>query len=406
MTDCVVCGGVDIAEFLDLGESALANKFLSEADLREPESRYPLRVGFCNDCHHVQLTERVAPAAMFEDYLYMSSMSDTLAAHLRGLAETITKRARLDKRQLVVDVGCNDGTLLSGFKDQGIRTLGVDPARNLARFMSDAGVEVITDFFGRRVAGDILASHGPATAITLTNTFPHLPDLHDFMGGVDKLLTPHGWLIIEAHYLRDILDQRAFDTIYHEHVSYWGLGPAQRLFDRHGFEVVDVKRLPIHHGQLRLFVRRKGTSDIQPSVRRLLAEEAAAGFSNLETFHRFSAEVKVLKQQVRNCIEQLAREGNRIVGYGAPAKGSTLLDYFSIGPEQIAYIVDRSPLKQGRYTPGTHVPVVPPERLLDDQPEYVLLLAWNFADEILAQQREYRVRGGKFIIPVPQVHIV
>lgn len=392
--------------FLDLGTSALANKFLAPEELSGPEPSYPLRVGFCHDCGHVQLTEAVPPAAMFEDYLYISSMSDTLTAHLNSLADVVTAWRGLTASDLVVDIGCNDGTLLSGFKRHGVRVLGVDPARNLAPLAGQRGVEVKTAFFGARTAEEILKSHGPARAMTATNAFPHIPDLDDFVRGIATLLAPDGVFAIEAHYLIDMLEQGAFDTIYHEHVSYWALTPMVRLFERFGLHVVHVERLPIHHGQLRVFVQRRDQGSPDATVVERLAAERAAGIPGLAPLRAFAEATCRIRDDLQRFLGEVRAAGKRVAGYGAPAKGNTLLTFLGLGPAQIDWIADRSPLKQGRVTPGTHIPVVPPERILAEQPDYLLLLAWNFADEILAQQDEYRRRGGKFILPVPEVRVV
>jgi hypothetical protein len=405
-TQCIVCDTKTVELFADLGETALANKFLEEGELAAPEPRYPLRVGFCHSCGHVQLMERVPPPAMFEDYLYVSSLSDTLRTHLYGLSDVVVSRYNLGPGDLVIDVGCNDGTLLTGFKRHGVRTLGVDPAQNLAALATGNGLDRYVGFFNTTTAEDIVRRWGRATAITATNTFPHIPELHDFMHGIDIALAPGGTFVIEAHYLLDMLEQVAFDTIYHEHVSYWALGPMVRLFEEAGLEVVHAERLPVHHGQLRVAVRRKGEGQVHPSVADTLAREEAAGLRRFATYQQFAARAQGIKHDLQRTLKQLRADGKRIAGYGAPAKGNTLLGFLNIDSSLVEYIADRSPLKQGRYTPGAHIPVVSPDRLLADQPDYVLLLAWNFADEIMAQQAEYRRRGGKFIVPVPTVTVL
>ena len=405
-TPCIVCGQTQVEQFLDLGSTPLANKFLSRDKLSLPEASYPLRVGFCHTCHHVQLTEAVPPGAMFEDYLYISSASDTLKAHLFDISDIVTERYHLTGKDLVIDIGCNDGTLLSGFKRHGVKVLGVDPAQNLAVFTEKLGIPRHIGFFNSTSAKELVARYGHASAITATNTFPHIPALQDFVRGISFALAPGGVFVIEAHYLIDILDQGAFDTVYHEHVSYWALGPMQRLFAAHGLEVVNAERVPLHHGQLRVFVQRKGEGKVEPAVQQIVAAEQARGLNKFETFQAFARDVQRIKTELTTTIKDLRAAGKRVVGYGAPAKGNTLLSFLELGTDKIEYIADKSPLKQGLFTPGLHVPVVPPERLLADQPEYVLLLAWNFVDEILAQQTEYRRRGGKFIIPVPHVRIL
>jgi SAM-dependent methyltransferase len=401
VTACIVCGSGDLTPLIDLGSTPLANRFLTREELELPEPAYPLRVAFCADCFHVQLSEVVPPREMFEDYLYVSSASDTLRDHLFDLSAVMSDRRGLTKHDLIIDIGCNDGALLEGFQRFGVRTLGVDPAKNLADLRRGSGVERYVDLFDSRSADEIVDRWGRASLITATNTFPHIPDLHDFMEGVDKALEPGGAFVVEAHYLLDMIEQGAFDTIYHEHVSYWSLGPMMRLLEQHGFQVVDAERVPLHHGQLRVTMQRKGERDPDARVDQILAVERERGLGRLQTFESFADRTANVKRVLSRMLEERRGAGLRVVGYGAPAKGNTLLSYLEIGPDKIEYIVDRNPLKQGRFTPGSHIPIVPVERLLDDQPDSVVLFAWNFVDEIVRQQTEYLRRGGRFIVPIP-----
>ena len=406
MGECLLCGMTEVEQFLDLGSTALANKFLSREELSTPEPKYPLKVGFCHTCGHVQLTELVPPRAMFDHYLYVSSASDTLKNHLWDLSDEILKRYELGADDLVIDIGCNDTTLLQGFKRHGVRTLGVDPAQNLAELTSQNGIERCTALFDSETAKQIVSRWGKASIITATNTFPHIQDLKDFIQGIKMVLKPGGAFVIEMHYLLDLLEQVAFDTIYHEHVSYWALGPMKRLFEKNGMHIVDAERLPLHHGQLRVFVKHDGEGEVDPSVSDILHAERVQELDRLETYQRLAETAMTIKKDLHSTLNLFRKEGKRVVGYGAPAKGNTLLGFLEIGPQLLEYIVDRSPLKQGLYTPGMHIPVVPPERLIADQPDYVLLLAWNFVEEIASQQAEYLRRGGKFIVPVPKVQIL
>ena len=406
MTHCIVCESTDVEMFLDLGCTTLANKFIAKSELAKPEPSFPLRVGFCHECGHVQLTEIVPPGAMFSDYLYVSGVSDTLKAHLHDLSDVVVQRYRPGAKDLVVDIGCNDGTLLTGFKRHGVRVLGVDPAENLAALTKDSGIDRHVGFFNAASAKEIVARWGQAAVMTSTNSFPHIPQLNDFLQGITTVLAPGGVFVIEMHYLTDLLEQVAFDTIYHEHVSYWALGPMMTLFARHGLEVTNAECLPLHHGQLRVCVQRQGEGKVLPAVERVLAKEILKGIDQFETYKRFAQQTANIKSALTTTLRKLKAQGKRIVGYGAPAKGNTLLSFLGLGPDLVEYIADRSTLKQGRYTPGTHIPVVSPDRLLAEQPDYVLLLAWNFAEEVMAQQAEYHRRGGSFILPVPEVKII
>jgi SAM-dependent methyltransferase len=406
---CLVCGGSELKLFLDLGATTLANKFVAEDELGLPEATYPLRVAFCPGCTHVQLLERVPPHAMFDDYLYISSASETLKNHLDSLSRALIGRLELTTGDLVVDIGCNDGTLLDAFRRNSggrVRVLGVDPAKNLAAAVAHLGIERQEKLFTAETAAAIRKQWGGARLITATNTFPHIQELADFVTGLRTLLAPGGVFVGEAHYLIDILDQVAFDTVYHEHVSYWALGPIQQLMRQNGMEVVDVQRLPIHHGQLRFFVQRIGEGTVRESVAQLLKHEEDRGLRSFATYEHFAEQVYRIRQELTQTLAGLKKSGNRVVGYGAPAKGNTLLTYLNLGVDKLEYICDKSPFKQGRYTPGMHIPVVSPSRLTSDRPEYVLLLAWNFQDEVLQQQTAYRKLGGKFITPVPEVRII
>lgn len=406
---CLVCSSSSLKLFLDLGETTLANKFVAEDELSKPEPVYPLRVAFCEECTHVQLLDRVPPHAMFDDYLYISSASSTLRTHFDNLSRTLIERLGLGSGDLVVDIGCNDGTLLDAFRrnsNGGVRVLGVDPAKNLAAAVAHLGIDREETLFTAATAAAIREQRGAARLITATNTFPHIQDLADFAAGLKNLLAPGGVFVGEAHYLVDIIDHLAFDTVYHEHVSYWALGPLQRLMRDHGLEVVDVERLPIHHGQLRFYVQRAGEGVQRESVPQLLAYEERRGLRALATYQEFAGQVSAIRRQLTETLAGLRDSGSRVVGYGAPAKGNTLLSYLHLGADQLDYICDASPFKQGRYTPGMHIPVVSPSRLNSDHPDYVLLLAWNFEDEVLQQQAAYREAGGKFITPVPEIRII
>jgi SAM-dependent methyltransferase len=402
---CILCKSPSVEQFLKLGSMALANKFVTSEQLSDSDPRYPLQVGFCHTCGHVQLVDIVPPQAMFEDYLYVSSASTTLKQHLADLASTVVERCDLGPDDLVVDVGCNDGALLMAFRALGVRTLGVDPAENLAMLNRDSGIERLVTYFNPETASKIVEQHGQASAITITNTFPHIQDLQGFAEAVKIALKPGGSLVIEAHYLVDLLEQGAFDTVYHEHVSYWALGPMKYLFEQCGLEVVNAERLPLHHGQLRATVRRKGETTPAAAVEQLLQAERKMGGDKFETYQKFAQKVEKIRTDLLETLSRLRADNKRIAAYGAPAKGNTLIEFLQLSPSTVEYIADKSPLKQGKYSPGAHIPVVPPERLLQDQPDYVVLLAWNFRDEIFEQQAEYRKRGGKFIAPLPEVRV-
>jgi len=328
---------------------------------------------------------------MFEDYLYMSSLSETLVNHLHGLAAAVVDWAKLAPNALVLDIGCNDCTLLEGFRTQKMSVLGMDPAVNLAPVAKKKGIEVVNDFFGLASARKLRERFGPAKAITATNVFPHIPALDDFVAGLDVMLDTDGVFVVEAHYLLDLLDQAAFDTIYHEHVSYWSLDAMQKLFNPRGFEVVDCRRLPIHHGQLRAFIQRKGVRPASAAVTAQLAQEREYGVPERAPLDKLAAQAHQVRQQLRSTLDELKGKG---------------LTFAGVNSGDLEWIADRSPLKQGRYTPDTHIQVVSTDRILQDQPDYLLVLAWNFVDEIVRQQADYRSRGGKFILPVPEVKIL
>lgn len=406
---CRACGHSPLHAVLSLGRTPLANSLLTADQLDQPESTYPLDLAFCETCGLVQITETVPPEILFREYLYFSSFSDAMLEHARTLAEHLIVRQRLSRASRVVEIASNDGYLLQFYHQKGIPVLGVEPARNIAEVAREKrGIPTVSEFFGATVARQLRAESGPADVIHAHNVLAHVADLNGVVAGIAALLADAGIALIEVPYVKDLIDHCEFDTIYHEHLCYFSLTALDRLFARHGLVIHDVERLAIHGGSLRLFVAHAAGAlgERTVAVEALLTEEANWGVDAIGFYRDFGVRVGRLREKLCAQLADLKRQGRRLAAYGASAKGSTLLNYFGLGRETLDFVVDRSTYKQGRYTPGTHLPITAPERLLDEMPDFVLLLTWNFADEVLAQQAEYRRRGGKFIIPIPAPTVV
>jgi novobiocin biosynthesis protein NovU/D-mycarose 3-C-methyltransferase len=387
---------------LDLGSQPLANSFIAPAALAAPEPRYPLELCRCATCGHVQLSLTVPPEVMFRDYLYVSGTSDTIPVHFAAYATDVAGRFVPDGG-LVVEIGSNDGTLLRAFDRSKVRILGVEPARNIAKLANAAGIPTLAEFFDGPIATRIVAEHGQASAIIGNNVVAHIDDLHGLFRGVKTLLAPGGVLVVEFPYLVDLLERRAYDTIYHEHLSYFSVASIVDLAARFGMRVVDALRVSVHGGSIRIFLSATGTPS--KAVEALLALERSMRLAEGEPLGAFVADVHRQRDDLRSLLADI-RKTRRIAGYGAPAKGNTLLNFCGIDASMLEFVVDRSPLKHGLLTPGTHIPVEAPERLLASGITDTLLLAWNFADEILRQQQTYRSNGGRFVIPIPTPRVV
>ena len=408
---CGSCGS-PIETVLSLGDQPLANALLTVETLDAPEPRFPLALAVCPACGLVQITEAVAPERMFREYAYFSSVSDAFVEHARTIATRMAAAEALDGSSLVIEIASNDGYLLQHYAAQGIPVLGIDPARNIAAAAIARGVPTLAEFFDPTLAEELRRSGRVADVIHANNVIAHVPDLDGFVAGIATVLKPTGVAVIETPYVRELVERLEFDTIYHEHRYYHSLTALSRIFERHGMVVGGVERLAVHGGSLRLFVvhRERPAGDIAgvpvTSGPAMLAEERALGLAAPAYYHDFAARVTALGADLRELLAGIKADGGTIAAYGAAAKGTVLLNAFGIGSDAIDFVVDRSPYKQGRFMPGVHIPIVPTERLVEDMPGTCLLLAWNFADEILAQQSEYRERGGRFIIPVPKPTVV
>jgi SAM-dependent methyltransferase len=384
----------------------LANAILKEDALSEPEPRYPLALAYCPDCWLVQITETVPSDVLFREYTYFSSVSDTFVEHSRVIAERLVIERGLSSESLVVELASNDGYLLQHYARAGVPVLGIDPARNIAAVAAARGVPTLAEFFNLALAEELSVSGRTADVVHANNVIAHVPDLNGFVTGIGRILKPAGIAVIETPYLRDLVERLEFDTIYHEHIFYHSLTALSSVFERNGLSVVDVERIPIHGGSLRVFSMRSGVALPSDAVRALLEEEAQIGLCSPEYYAAFAGRVEVLGRELRDELISLQSQGHVVAAYGAAAKGAVLLNAFHLGPELISFVADRSPHKQGYLMPGVHIPIVDPEELLTRRPDECLLLAWNFADEILAQQAEYRRMGGKFIIPGPKLTVV
>jgi SAM-dependent methyltransferase len=402
---CRACGTPGAAVVLSLGPVPLANALRDER-LDRPEPRYPLDLAFCCRCGLAQVTELVPPERLFSEYPYFSSFSETTLKNARSLARRLTAQRGLGAGSLVVEVASNDGYLLQYYARRGVPVLGIEPARNVARFArEERGIDTLCEFFGEELARRLAGEGRRADVIHAHNVLAHVADLNDFLAGVALLMKPGGLAVFEVPYVRDMVERVEFDTIYHEHLWYFSLTSLNALLRRHGLRVERVERIAPHGGSLRLFVG-AGAGSESFSVRRMLAEEERTGVCRAEFYEGFATRAAALRDRLVTLLGEIKAHGERVAAYGASAKGTTLLSYCRIGRETLDFVVDRSTFKQGRYTPGTHLPIYSQEKLLEEMPDYVLLLAWNFAEEIFGQQESYLKKGGRFIIPIPEPRVV
>lgn len=407
MYRCRMCNSQRLYVFLDLGFTPPADQFRRKDQLLEPEIAYPLQVCMCEDCGLAQLPHVVSPEVLYrQDYPYESSTTITGRVHWQTFAQTACQKLNLNSQDLVVDIGSNVGVLLEMFKKEGTRVLGVDPAPNIVMLAIERGINTICDFFNEESVEKILASHGKASVVTGTNVFAHIDDLHTLLNNVKYILKKGGVFIFEAPYFLNLLNNLEYDTVYHEHLSYLSVKPLVPFFAKHGMEIFDIEESDIHGGSFRAYVAKVGMFPVNSHIKSMLAKEEQEGIYTKKRLNKFSMDVQKNRMDLLWLLHNLKHQGKSIVGVSAPAKGMTLLNYCKIGRQVLDVITEKSRLKINRYSPGQQIKVVGDEYLLEYKPDYALLLAWNFAEEIMNNLSEYKEMGGKFIIPIPTPLIV
>jgi hypothetical protein len=401
---CRFCGAPLKHTLVDLGMSPLCESYVSPEGLNRMEPFYPLRVYVCDRCLLAQLEEFVSPEEIFTEYAYFSSYADSWLDHAKRYTELMAGRFAIGPSSLVVELASNDGYLLQYFVERGVPVLGVEPARNVAQAAIGKGIPTRVEFFGEKLARELVSEGRAADLLVGNNVLAQVPGLNDFVRGMKILLKPGGVITMEFPHLARLIEQNQFDTIYHEHFSYFSLLAAEKVFAAHGLTLFDVEELPTHGGSLRIYARHAENKDrpVEARVGALRAREEAAGFTRMETYAAFSAKVKETKRKLLECLIGAKREARTICGYGAPGKGNTLLNYCGIRTDFLDYTVDRNPYKQGKFTPGTHIPIYSPDRIRETRPDYVLILPWNFKEEIIGQLDYIREWGGRFIVPIPE----
>ncbi len=400
---CRACNGEALERVLDLGKQPLANAFLTGPSEFASERFFPLELMFCRDCALVQILDVVDPAVLFGHYLYVTGTSETIALHNERYADAVIGRLALGPGDLVAEIASNDGSLLNCFRSRGVRVLGIEPAQNIADMARARGIETECRFFDAQAGAEIAAAHGSARAIIGNNVFAHVDDPVGFLAGCADLLADDGLVFIEVPYALDMLERGEYDTIYHEHLSYFSVSSMARVAEGAGLSIDSVDRVPVHGGSIRVAFRKGGTHASQPAA--MMSSENAAGLTSRQRWIAFGEGAAQNRSDVRTMLEKLHRDGKSVAAYGAPAKGNTLLNYCGIGVDLLPWTVDRNPLKVGLFTPGMHLPVLPVQTIEERQPDYLMVLPWNFSDEIIRQQRAFAERGGRFIIPIPSPRV-
>ena len=393
--------------FVDLGMSPLCESYVDREHLNHMEAFYPLHVYVCETCFLVQLDEFVSPDNIFSEYAYFSSFSDSWLQHAKNYTDMIVERLNLDENSHVIELASNDGYLLQNFVKKGIPVLGIDPAANIAKAAIEKGVPTLVRFFGREVARELAADNKQADLLLGNNVLAHVPDINDFVGGMKILLKPDGVITMEFPHLMRLMEENQFDTIYHEHFSYLSFISVEKVFAAHELTLFDVEELPTHGGSLRIYARHAAdsTKPISARVVELKEREERAGFADLKTYTSFTEQVENTKRKLLEFLIKTKGQGKSIAGYGAPGKGNTLLNYCGIRTDFLDYTVDRNPYKQGKFLPGTHIPIYHPDKIKETKPDYVLILPWNFKDEIMQQIAYIRDWGGQFVVPIPEVKV-
>lgn len=406
-SQCRSCGTRLEYTFVDLGMSPLANSYMKPEQLNRMEPFYPLHVYVCEQCLLVQLEQFSTPHDIFSDYAYFSSFSDSWLAHAKAYVGMISDRFRLDRNSKVVEIASNDGYLLQNFVARGIPVLGVEPAANVAEVAKKKGVNTTVAFFGEKTAVDLCAEGWSADLIIGNNVLAHVPDLNDFVEGLKVLLKPTGLITMEFPHLLQLMEQNQFDTIYHEHFSYFSFLAVERVFARHGMKLFDVEEIPTHGGSLRIYAchEQDVSKPTSTRARELKSREEGVGFGRLNHYLSFGPQVEATKRKLLSFLISARQEGKRVVGYGAPAKGNTLLNYCGVRTDLVDYTVDRSPHKQGHFLPGVHIPIYAPDQIQQTRPDYLLILPWNIREEVMQQMKFIREWGGKFVVPIPEVQV-
>ena len=408
MTKCRFCGNNLTQTFVDLGMHPLSNAYVKADQLNRMEPFYPLHAFVCNECFLVQIDEFESPEEIFSDYAYFSSFSNSWLQHCKKYVDQVTDRFGFDKNSQVIEIASNDGYLLQYFKKHNIPILGIEPAQNVAEVAIEKGIPTEVQFFGVETANNLVSRGIKADLLLGNNVLAHVPDINDFVAGMKIALKDNGVITMEFPHLLSLMDNNQFDTIYHEHFSYLSLIVVEKIFAKHGIRLFDVQQLPTHGGSLRIFGCHYNNSN-QPTsdnIEELRNKEIDSGLNDIKTYHDFSKKVQMTKCELIDFLVKTKRQGKVVVGYGAAAKGNTLMNYCGVGSDFISYVVDLNPHKQGTYLPGTHIPICAPDKIAETRPDYVLILPWNLKDEIVAQMSHIRDWGGKFVVPIPTLEVL